>query len=170
LPEYDFWSHVLTRTYDASCQLPAFVPIPPVEETFSASTFFRVGFRLWLSNAIEDELVFVLSVELFRNILLISSNLDSELLHEALALVGMVRLAMCPVTIECEAKVRDLEVPRCTDEKVVRLDISMNPLHLVGFFNAQDHLRHVLLGDLFIQYIFSQEQAQKVSPDHIFHH
>lgn len=57
----------------------------------------------------------------------------------------------------------------CADEEVVRLDISMYPFHLVGFFDAQDHLRHVLLGDLFLQHIFSQEQAQEVSADHIFH-
>jgi hypothetical protein len=59
---------------------------------------------------------------------------------------------------------------RRADEEVVRLDVAVNPLHLVGFFNAKDHLRQVLPGDLFIQYIFSQQQAEEVSADHVFHH
>ena len=169
LPEYDLWSHVLTRSYNASRQLSAFVSVPPVEETFTTSTFFGVGFRLRLSNAIE-ELVFFLRINFFYNVLLISRDLDSQFLHEALTLVSVVGLAMRPVSIECKAKVRDFEMTGSADEKVVRLDIPMDPLHLVGFFDAQDHLGHVLLGDLFLQHIFSQKQPQEVSTDHIFHH
>lgn len=41
----------------------------------------------------------------------------------------------------------------------------MYPVHLVCLFDAEDHLSHVLFGDLFAQGILSDEQTQEVTAD-----
>ena len=52
-----------------------------------------------------------------------------------------------------------------TDEKVVWLHVSMYPIHLVCFLDAENHFSHVLFGDLLAKCTFADEQAEKVSTD-----
>lgn len=84
-------------------------------------------------------------------------------------MVGVVCLTMRPVSVEREAKVRDLEMSRCANQKVVWLDIAVNPVHLVSLIDAKYHLCHILPGNSFVEYVLSQEQTQEVAADHVFH-
>lgn len=81
-----------------------------------------------------------------------------------------VSLIVLPLTIESKAKVRDLEVTISTNEKIVWLNVSVNPSHLVSFFDARNHLSNVLFADLFTQDSFADEQAKKITSDAEFHH
>lgn len=112
----------------------------------------------------------IAELHLLCDIQLIARGFDANSLQHRLPHIGVVELAMSPVSIECEPKVRNLEMSRGADKKVVRLDIAMDPLHVVCFLDAQDHLRNVLLGMRLFQYIFTQEQTEEVAADHVLHH
>lgn len=116
-----------------------------------------------------DRLARSLSFFLFLNVLFIALDVYFEVLKQAISLLIVVGLVVRPMTVERETKVRDLEVARCGYEEIIGLDITMNPVHLVRFFDAQDHLGDILLRHILVKYVLPQKQAKEVTPHHVLH-
>jgi hypothetical protein len=153
----DFRSHILTRTDDASCKLAAFGAVPPVEKPFSFRVLFYVPFIARRCPAGHSQVLISIAVRggSLGDIVLISCDLDPKLFQEILTMVGVVCLAVRPMSIERKAKIRYFEMTRGADQEVVRFDVSVNPVHLVSFVDAKDHLCHVLSGNSLVEYVLS---------------
>lgn len=81
-----------------------------------------------------------------------------------------VSLVMRPMTVKREAKVGYLQMTGGSDEKVVRLDVSMNPFQSMSLFNTKDHFSNVPLRNRLRKNIVSDQQAEKVTTWHVVHY
>lgn len=76
---------------------------------------------------------------------------------------------MRPVAIEGEPKVRDLEMTRGRNEKIVRFDVAMDKIQTVGLLDGQDHLGNVEASHRLVENVLANQQPKKVAPRHVFH-
>jgi hypothetical protein len=89
-------------------------------------------------------------------VLLIAIDFQSELFEETLPLSAIIRSTVSPVTTERQTEVGNFQMTGGTDEKIVRFDIAMDPLHPMSFFNAQYHLGAIPLCHSFLEHILSE--------------
>ena len=68
----------------------------------------------------------------FRLVLVIALEMDAQLVEQAVPVTVEVCGVVRPVTVKCQTEVADLQMTRGRDEKIVRLDISMNDLERMG--------------------------------------
>lgn len=110
-----------------------------------------------------------LSLIVFLDVLLIASDIQTQILQKTMTLLVVVGLVVHPMSIECQAKVRNLEMTGSSNEEVVRLDVTVYPVHLVCLFDAENHLCDILLRNVLIEYILPQKKAQEVTAHHVVH-
>lgn len=103
------------------------------------------------------------------SILMVAFYFHPKLVIKDISMVVIVALAMRPMSIERKSKVGNLEVTRRSDEEVVGLDITMDPAHAMRLLNAHDHLGDVEARGLMAETFVTDENAQEVAADGIFH-
>lgn len=103
------------------------------------------------------------------SVLVISTDIDPEFTDHRITVEVVVRSVMRPMTVKGESKVGNLEVARCGYEKVVGLDVAMNKLQAMSFFDSQHYFCNVETSNVLAENVMPDQQAQKVTTRHVFH-
>lgn len=81
----------------------------------------------------------------------------------------MVKAVLMSTYFFAKSEISKFEMPFCSDENVVWLNVSMNIVHFVHFFNGDDELSDVEAGLCLSKDVLFNEQAQQVASRHPFH-
>lgn len=103
-------------------------------------------------------------------VLSVSFNTDAEFVYQTVPMTIIVRHIMTPVAVKGQAEVADFQMARGRDEEIVWFDISVDAFQGMGFLDADDHLSNVKTRHCLVQDVFSDQETQKVTTRHIFHH
>ena len=96
---------------------------------------------------------------IFLNILCVPLDIHIEILQKTMTLFVVVSLIVHPVPIEGKPEIRNLQMARSLNQKIIRFDITMNPIHLVRLFDTQNHLGDILFRNVLVKYVFAKEEA-----------